>query len=153
MLIEIGDNGLRTKYHWERLEISEEALSSHNPWLDESRPFTYYVQTTKDGKRISTRKPLADHSDISVRAALAAYLAVRIRCPFLTNLNHDWEVIEYETPSSPSLLKLFKYTCDSRYHLRILSKPDAPNPRGLDPKLSRYWFHFAYRIPNHDPKE
>lgn len=118
MIIELGDNGLRSRYHWSTHDIDDGEIQSY---LAESK--------------IAFR---ADDPDTV--AGIAAYLAVRSRCDFLTDDNHDWIARDYG-PCKPEHLPIKHLTQSSRYAIVINHKP------GQEWYGYKYWFHFAYRVP------
>lgn len=121
MIIELGDNGLRDHYHW----------SIHN--IDDQSIDRYCTEA-----RIEFRS-----TDPHTRAQIAAYLATRSACPFLTDDNHDWIAKDYG-PWKAEQQALKDLTQSSRYSIVIQRKPGNER-RELYP--SRYWFRFAYRVP------
>lgn len=116
MIIEIGDNGLRSRYWWTSYDIDDDALA-------------YFCACGGNPNLYDT-------------ASVAAYLAVRSLCPFLTDENHDWEARDYG-PCKPENQRLKEITQSSRYSIIIKRKPGNERPE-LYP--NRYWFHFAYRV-------
>jgi len=105
MIIEIGDNGLRSHYHYTSYEIDDATATS---------------------------------------PAEAAYQAIRLQYPFLTDDNHTWQAVDYG-PTRPGvskhLIALQKLTDSSRYNITI----NHTNPSGWSGLL--YWFSVAYRVP------
>lgn len=118
VIIELGDNGLRSRYHWTMYDIDDGAIQSH---LVESN-LTFRAD------------------DPDTVASIAAYLAVRSICSFLTDGNHDWIARDYG-PCAPEYQALKDLTRSSRYSIVIQHK-DGEEWYGY-----RYWFHFAYRVP------
>lgn len=106
MIIELGDNGLRDRYHWSSHEVDDQAIDHY---LTEAR--------------------------VRFRSK---YLAVRSRCPFLTDDNHEWEARDYG-PAQFHHAKLRELQDSSRYSITIREKSPVTTPR--------YWFHFTYRVP------
>lgn len=121
MIIELGDNGLRDRYHWSTHDIDDSEIQSY----------------------LSESKILFRADDPDTVQAIAAYLAIRARCPFLIDDNHDWIARDYG-PRVPEHQALKDLTQSSRYSIEIQRKPGNER-RELYP--SRYWFHFAYRVP------
>lgn len=112
MIIELGDNGLRGRYHWTTYNIPERLIRTHE----------------------------AAYGTFNSPEQIAAYLAVRSVCLFLTDDNHDWIARDYG-PCAPEDQPLKNLTQSSRYAIVINHKP------GQEWYGYRYWFHFAYRVP------
>lgn len=118
MIIELGDNGLRSRYWWSSHIIDDESIDKY---LSETGVLT--------------------RGDASLsRAGVAAYLAVRSCCSFLTDDNHDWIAKDYG-PCKPERQALKDLTQSSRYSIVINHKP------GQEWFGYRYWFHLCYRVP------
>lgn len=122
MIIELGDNGLRSRYYWSTHDIAESRMTSIESLCD-------------------CGKAMADqaHLPTCARVRTAAYLAIRSRCPFLTDDNHDWTARDYGPPQSIHHERLRELQASSRYSIAIREK--------LAGGETRYWFHFAYRVP------
>lgn len=118
MIIELGDNGLRSRYHWSTYDIDDGAIQSY----------------------LAESKILFRADDPGTVAAIAAYLAVRSTCDFLADDNHDWIARDYG-PWAPEQLPIKERTQSSRYVIVINHK------EGEEWYGYRYWFHFAYRVP------
>ncbi len=123
MIIELGDNGLRSRYHWSTYDIDDGLIRAR--WLG------------LGALSLQSKDPVTAIPSV---AAVAAYLAVRSICPFLTDDNHDWIARDYG-PVAPELQALKDLTQSSRYAIVINHKP------GQEWYGYRYWFHFAYRVP------
>lgn len=111
MIIELGDNGLRDRYHWSTCDIDDESIRIYQ----------------------------SAHGTFNSPEQIAAYLAVRSRCSFLTDDNHDWTARDYG-PCKPEHLPLKDLMKSSRYQIVIQHKP------GQEWYGYRYWFHFGYRV-------
>lgn len=118
MIVELGDNGLRSRYHWTTHDIDEQSIDNY----------------------LATVGVLSRSDTPSSRRAIAAYLAVRSKCDFLADDNHDWIAKDYG-PCAPEHLSIKEMTQSSRYSIVINHKP------GQEWYGYRYWFHFAYRVP------
>lgn len=112
MIIELGDNGLRSRYHWTTHDIDDGAISAYQ----------------------------SIHGTFNSPEQIAAYLAVRSLCSFLTDDNHDWTARDYG-PWKLEQKALKELTQSSRYAIIINHKP------GQEWYGYRYWFHFGYRVP------
>ena len=102
MIIEIGDNGLRSRYEWRSHEVP-----SDDP-------------------------------------AEAAYQAIRLRCPWLTDENHTWKARDYRPMSENASVperKLKEYLRSSRYSI-VIEHVENIGPFGM-----KFWFSMAYRVP------
>lgn len=122
MIIELGDNGLRSRYHWSTHDIDESQMASIESLCD-------------CGQSIANQM----HLPTCTRVRTAVYLAVRARCPFLTDTNHEWEARDYGPPQSIHHKRLRELQASSRYSIAIREK--------LSSGEIRYWFHFGYRVP------
>lgn len=118
MIIELGDNGLRSRYWWSTYDIDDSAIQSY----------------------LAESKILFRADDPDTVQAIAAYLAVRSCCPFLTDDNHDWTARDHG-PCAPEYKTLKDLTQSSRYSIVINHKP------GQEWYGYRYWFHLGYRVP------
>lgn len=114
MIIELGDNGLRDRYHWTSYDIDNGSI-------------TDFCARGRNPK-------------LETVASVAAYLAVRSCCSFLTDDNHDWTARDYG-PCKPEHQALKDLTQSSRYSIVINHKP------GQEWYGYRYWFHLCYRVP------
>lgn len=123
MIIELGDNGLRDRYHWSTHDIDDGLIRSR--WLAISALTGPSIDEALTAPSV---------------AAIAAYLAIRSRCSFLTDDNHDWIARDYGS-CKPEHQALKDLTQSSRYAIVIQHKP------GQEWYGYRYWFHFAYRVP------
>lgn len=118
MIIELGDNGLRSRYHWTSYDIDDGAIQS------------YLAQSNLTFRA----------NDPDTLAPIAAYVAVCLTHPFLTDDNHDWIARDYG-PCKPEYRALKVLTQSSQYSIVIQHKP------GQEWYGYRYWFHLAYRVP------
>jgi hypothetical protein len=80
--------------------------------------------------------------------AQAAYRAIRRKCEWLTDDNHEWEAVDYG-PCKPEHLKLKQFTQSSRYLIKIYAVKNGKrfNIRGIE---SGFWFHTCYRVPGQE---
>lgn len=112
MIIELGDNGLRSRYHWTTYTIPERLIRAYQ----------------------------SAHGTFNSLERIAAYLAVRSICLFLTDDNHDW-IDRDHGPCKPEHQAIKDLTQSSRYSIVINHK------EGEEWYGYKYWFHFCYRVP------
>lgn len=112
MIIELGDNGLRSRYWWSSHIVPDEAITAYQ----------------------------SAHGTFNSPVEIAAYLATRQRCEFLTDDNHDWIAKDYG-PCKPEHQVMKDLTQSSRYSIVISHKP------GQEWYGYGYWFHLCYRVP------